>query len=891
MRFVGFGFCTGLYVMYSLMVGIGTGLYVMYIFVLAVPADKQKMGNEKEQPSTQTLSSSNPPSEAIPSTSPNIPNYMPGYFGPVPTWSPTFLPYPVGNQFPINIQNAGYPFQHIMEPPAPISNTSSATSRIVDSEDNRPDGGETEAPCGSPRAEECTEDRPSPMEPGDGSAEKSQNVQVDDDDTIEEPKSGIEFNSFEDLLSYYKEYGKKCGFGVMTKQTERGEDESVRYVTLACARGGKAQNRTLNVANPRPTGKTECKAKINALRQDGVLRLTTVHNIHNHGLSPKKSRFFRCNREVSDAVKRVLDTNDLAGIRTNKSYGSLVVGAGGFENLPFLEKDCRNYIDKARHLRLGAGGAGALWDYFLRMQYKNPGFFYMMDIDDEGRLKNVFWADPRSRAAYQDFGDVVTFDTTYLTNRYGMPFAPFVGVNHHGQSILLGAGLISSEDTETFVWLFETWLQCMDGMAPKAIITDQDRAMKNAIAIVFPKTRHRFCLWHILKKVPEKLGSYSSYKTGMKNALMKCVYDTQLVDEFEKCWDELINTYNLHENAWLQSLYVECEHWIENENLADFQSFNATIPCISRSPIEKRFQELYTNAKFKEVQQQVNGIIDLNPKLHKSEGAVKTYMVEDEVIILEEFTKPVTHFVNFSGEDAVAKCSCGLFEMRGILCRHILAVFRCNDIKFLPEMYILDRWRKDIKRRYTLIHSRYDGGEQRADCNRYSSLLNICYKMITLASGSREHYEDASTKLYAMIDLYRANQEPPSMTQIGSNVHSTAKDTTVDGSREVRSPHVVRGKGRPPSLRRASRMEIDMRKAKAKTKKAPAKGKRKERDGGHTQVVDREDTPIVEVCRNLFGSSEMAIPERESVAVDVIGTEPREILMQSQESVSTAKYE
>ncbi|XP_035545047.1 protein FAR1-RELATED SEQUENCE 8-like [Juglans regia] len=152
----------------------------------------------------------------------------------------------------------------------------------------------------------------------------------------------------------------------------------------------------------------------------------------------------------------------MAGIRMNKSFGSLVVGAGGFENLPFLEKDCRNYIDKARHLRLGAGGAGALRDYFCRMQYKNPGFFALMDLDDDGRLKNVFWADPRSRAAYQDFGDVVTFDTTYLTNRYGMPFAPFVGVNHHGQSILLGAGLISSEDTETFTWLFQTWLQCMD---------------------------------------------------------------------------------------------------------------------------------------------------------------------------------------------------------------------------------------------------------------------------------------------------------------------------------------------------------------------------------------------------------------------------------------------
>ncbi|KAF5448061.1 hypothetical protein F2P56_033564 [Juglans regia] len=124
------------------------------------------------------------------------------------------------------------------------------------------------------------------------------------------------------------------------------------------------------------------------------------------------------------------------------------------------------------------------------------------------------------------------------------------------------------------------------------------------------------------------------------------------------------------------------------------------------------------------------------------------------------------------------------------------------------------------------------------------------------------------------------------MTQIGSNVGSTAKDTTVGGSREVRSPRVVRGKGRPPSLRRASRMEIDMQKAKAKTKKAPAKGKRKERDGGDTQVADRGDTPTVEVCRNLFGPAEMAVPERESVAVDVTGTQPREhFVMQSQESI------
>ncbi|XP_042968460.1 protein FAR1-RELATED SEQUENCE 5-like [Carya illinoinensis] len=310
----------------------------------------------------------------------------------------------------------------------------------------------------------------------------------------------------------------------------------------------------------------------------------------------------------------------------NKSFRSLVVGVGGFENVPFFKKDCRNYIDKARHLRLGADGTGVLRDYFLRMQYKNLAFFALMDLNDDDRLKIVFWADPHSRAAYQYFGDVVIFDTIYLTNRYGMLFAPFVGVNHHGQSILLGAGLISSEDTKTFVWLFQTW------------------------------------------KVPEKLGSYGFYKTGMKTALMKCVYDTQTQEEFEKCWDQFITTYNLHENVWLESLYTEHE-----------------------SPIEKRYQDLYTNEKFWEVQQQLARVINLDQVLLKVHGTVKTYVVKEEVC-LEEFTKLVIHLVDFSQEDTgAAKCSCGLFEMKGIVCRHIFAVFKCNGIKSLPDGYILDR--------------------------------------------------------------------------------------------------------------------------------------------------------------------------------------------------------
>ena len=55
-----------------------------------------------------------------------------------------------------------------------------------------------------------------------------------------------------------------------------------------------------------------------------------------------------------------------------------------------------------------------------------------------------------------------------------MPFAPFTGLNHHCQLILFGCALLQDETEQTFVWLFETWLQAMWAKEPKSIITDQD---------------------------------------------------------------------------------------------------------------------------------------------------------------------------------------------------------------------------------------------------------------------------------------------------------------------------------------------------------------------------------------------------------------------------------
>lgn len=43
------------------------------------------------------------------------------------------------------------------------------------------------------------------------------------------------------------------------------------------------------------------------------------------------------------------------------------------------------------------------------------------------------------------------FDTTCNTNRYGMTFAPFMGVNNYGQTIIFVCSLLSDETSDLCV--------------------------------------------------------------------------------------------------------------------------------------------------------------------------------------------------------------------------------------------------------------------------------------------------------------------------------------------------------------------------------------------------------------------------------------------------------
>jgi hypothetical protein len=95
-----------------------------------------------------------------------------------------------------------------------------------------------------------------------------------------------------------------------------------------------------------------------------------------------------------------------------------------------------------------------------------------MEVDGGETVRSIFWTDAKSRMDFKLFGELICFDTKYSTNKYNMPFAPIIGINGHGKTIVFGWALLKDQKADTFAWLFRSFTEVMEGKKPKLILTD-----------------------------------------------------------------------------------------------------------------------------------------------------------------------------------------------------------------------------------------------------------------------------------------------------------------------------------------------------------------------------------------------------------------------------------
>ncbi|KAK4348029.1 hypothetical protein RND71_034368 [Anisodus tanguticus] len=645
------------------------------------------------------------------------------------------------------------------------------------------------------------------IDPSDGfvNSRNYGEVHFADGDMNLEPYEGMEFESEEAAKAFYNSYARRVGFSTRVSMSRRSKrDGAIIQRSFVCAKEGFRVDKEkpagcdggggVRVKRPRAETRVGCKAMLMVKIQDsGRWVVSGFVKEHNHELvEPDKVHCLRSHRHVSGPAKSLIGTLQGAGIGPSGIMSALIKEYGGISNVGFTERDCRNYMRSSKQRTLG-GDPQTLLDYLKQKHLENPSFFYAVQGDEDHCMSNIFWADPKARSNFAYFGDTVTFDTTYRSNRYRLPFAPFTGINHHGQPVLFGCALLINESEASFSWLFRTWLTAMCWKPPVSITTDHDRVIRLAVSQVFPETRHRFCKWHIFKECQEKLSHVLSEYINFEAEFHKCVSLMDSIEEFEAYWFTLIDKYDLGENEWLQAIYADRKKWVpvylrgtffaemsithssdsmnsyfdgyvnasttlqqfiklyekavesryEKEVKADYDTMQIAPVLKTPSPMEKQAAGIYTRKLFMKFQEElVETLTFLATKVDDKESTTIF-----QVAKFGESHK--SYLIHYNVREIKASCSCQMFEFSGLLCRHILTVFRVTNILTLPQCYVLKRWTRNAKSGVMLEEqtSNLSNSCQESCTVRYNNLHREALKYVDEGAKDEERYKVAMDAL------------------------------------------------------------------------------------------------------------------------------------------------
>ncbi|XP_038699930.1 protein FAR1-RELATED SEQUENCE 6-like isoform X2 [Tripterygium wilfordii] len=623
------------------------------------------------------------------------------------------------------------------------------------------------------------------------------------------PTVGLEFDSFDEAYDSYNMYAKEQGFGIRVSNSWFRSKRKERYrAKLSCSSAGFKKKSEAN--RPKPETRTGCPAMIVIKLIDSKRwRIVEVELQHNHPVSPQIKRFYKSHKKMILAARKAQPPLEpVKEVHTIKLYRTAIVGSGCNEYCNAEQVVGANHVDRSRHLELKEGDVYAIYNYCCRMKLINPTFFYLMDLDDDGHLRNIFWADARSRASYAYFCDTVAIETTCLANKYEIPLISFVGVNHHRQPVLLGCAFVGHESVDYFIWVFRAWLSCMIGPPPQVIVTDQSYPLQNAVSEVFPKARHCYCAWYIMQRVPERLGGLKGYE-AIKQQLNEAVYNSLKISEFETSWADMIKQHGLGNNTWLQALYEERQRWVpvylkdiffagmipiqeseglnaffdgyvhkhtsfkefvdkydlalqrrhHKEAMADLESRTSRFELKTRCNFEVQLSKVYTKEIFRRFQSEVEGMYScFNTRQVSVNGPIVTYIVKERVEVEGSEKKVRQYEVLYETNQVDIRCICSLFNYRGYLCRHALNVLNYNGVDEIPSRYILHRWSKDFKCR-----SPQDNGFGNIDVNNPVYWINRLYKraisVVEKGAQTEEHYRIALQELEELLSKFNLAED------------------------------------------------------------------------------------------------------------------------------------
>ena len=236
------------------------------------------------------------------------------------------------------------------------------------------------------------------------------------------PRVGQVFGSKDEAELLYSAYAKICGFIVRSATETKSKDGSTIWKYYLCGREGFAPKRDYNTEESfkrrRIYDRCGCQAKIK-IRIDGPGRfiLKEFEERHNHPLVPTSQKYLmRSNRKLSshhqDFIINCLKTN----IGASKAYKLYKNSVGSYSGVGATLVDFKNLSRDLNFYMKGCDGQMVI-DSLFQKKERSGAFYFAYDLNERHELCRLFWSDGLCRRSFKTFGDVVSADATYKSNR------------------------------------------------------------------------------------------------------------------------------------------------------------------------------------------------------------------------------------------------------------------------------------------------------------------------------------------------------------------------------------------------------------------------------------------------------------------------------------------
>ncbi|BBN69840.1 hypothetical protein Prudu_1191S000200 [Prunus dulcis] len=310
--------------------------------------------------------------------------------------------------------------------------------------------------------------------------------------------------------------------------------------------------------------------------------------------------------------------------------------------------------------------------------------------------------------------------------------------------------------------------------------------------------------------------------------------DTDNKDEFDAKWNIVVTKAGLTDHPWLSSMFDLRESWVpayarqffaagmsssqraegshgffkqyisrrnslmdfiirferalshqrQKELVADHVDAFEVAQCILPMPMNKQMATLYTRTMFQKFEQELIQSTACFLELKTEDASKVVFNVSER----KNWETRVAEVVYVKDSDH-ASCSCKRFEFVGIICKHILALFRRDQIEYMPDKYILKRWKKTAK---SGLVSDANGNEIKDSADpglliKRSTMSRLASDVVEDALMSEEGCELLSETLKSLQVKLKLLKDGPSNNEVGGSSSQT---------QYMKDPKRVRCKGR-----------------------------------------------------------------------------------------------